>query len=196
MIEYWIDIPNLKTVDLPNSFRYVESKSITSICMNNIEWIDVSPILADIIPITYSCDYIESIESNVTSIHLPDLTCNDLNYTIFNFSRFTTLIELIIGSDSFENVNLFVIDGLNELRLLTIGNNSFSSYEEQGIFHILNCSKLESIEIGEYSFCYYDLFELRNLPNLKFIELGDYVLHFSSSSILLSSIWVIWMDWS
>ena len=47
MIESRIDIPNLQTVDLPNSFRNVESKSITSICMNMNEWIDVSTILTD-----------------------------------------------------------------------------------------------------------------------------------------------------
>ena len=47
MIDYWIDIPNLQTVNLPNSFREVKTKSITSIDMNNNEWIDVSPILAD-----------------------------------------------------------------------------------------------------------------------------------------------------
>ena len=43
------NIPNLKTVDLPDSFQYVESKSITSICMNMNEWIDVSTILANLI---------------------------------------------------------------------------------------------------------------------------------------------------
>ena len=53
MIEWWIDIPNLKTVDLPGSFALgrpfadVKSKSITSSLMNNSERIDVSPILAD-----------------------------------------------------------------------------------------------------------------------------------------------------
>ena len=31
---YKIDIPNLQIVDLPNSFQSVQSKSITSICMN------------------------------------------------------------------------------------------------------------------------------------------------------------------
>ena len=51
MIEWWIDIPNLQTVDLPYSFRSVESKSIKSICMNMNEWIDVSPILADLVQI-------------------------------------------------------------------------------------------------------------------------------------------------
>ena len=51
MIESWIDIPNLQTVDLPNSFKRVQSKSITSICMNMNEWIDVSPILATLVGI-------------------------------------------------------------------------------------------------------------------------------------------------
>ena len=51
MIEYWIDIPNLKIVQLPGSFKYVESKSITSIYMNMNEWIDVSPILANLVKI-------------------------------------------------------------------------------------------------------------------------------------------------
>ena len=47
MIESWIDITNLQTVNLPYSFKYVKSKSITSICMNMNEWIDVSTILTD-----------------------------------------------------------------------------------------------------------------------------------------------------
>ena len=51
MIEWWIDIPNLQTVILPSSFYYIESKSITRICMNMNEWIDVSPILADLVQI-------------------------------------------------------------------------------------------------------------------------------------------------
>ena len=51
MIEWWIDIPNLQTVNLPDSFEYVQTKSITSICMNMNEWIDVSPILANLVQI-------------------------------------------------------------------------------------------------------------------------------------------------
>ena len=41
-------------------------------------------------------------------------------------------------------------------------------------FHILNCVKLESIEIGRYSF--YDYgggFELKNLPKLESIKIGE-----------------------
>ena len=144
------------------------------------EWIDVSPILANLVPITYSRDYIESIKPKVISIHLSDWTCNDIDYTIFNFSRFTLLKKLIIGSNSFCSVNKFVIDGLNELKCIKIGKNSFtkkknsSGNDSSRSFVILNCIELESIEIGSFSFSDYSGgFELNNLPKLSSIEIGD-----------------------
>ena len=180
MTEWWIDIPNLKSVNLPYSFQFVQSISVTSICMNNNEWIDISRKLANLVPVTYSRDYIESIKPKVTSIHLSDWTCNDIDYTIFDFSRFTLLKKLIIGSNSFCSVNKFVIDGLNRLKSLKIGMNSFtkkknsSGNDSSRSFSILNCVELESIEIGEYSFSDYGgLFELFNLPKLYSIKIGD-----------------------
>ena len=180
MIEYWIDIPNLQTVNLPYSFQYVESISVTSICMNMNEWIDVSRKLANLVPVTYSRGYIESIKPKVISIHLSDWTCNDIDYTIFNFSRFTLLKKLIIGSNSFCSVNKFVIDGLNELKCIKIGNNSFTKKknnfgnDSSRSFSILNCIELKSIEIGHHSFSDYGgEFELINLPKLSTIKIGE-----------------------
>ena len=41
-------------------------------------------------------------------------------------------------------------------------------------FHLLNCIELESIEIGRYSFSDYGGgFELRNLPKLSTIKIGE-----------------------
>ena len=186
MIDSWIDIPNLQTVDLPNSFQYVLSTSITSIDMSNNEWIDVSPVLANLIPFTLND--IESLDSNITSIQIPNYSMNIENYTIFNFSRFNLLEELIIGDDSFVYVNEFVIDGLNELKSLIIGMNSFTrnSYgnDVNRSFCILNCAELESIEIGSNSFRYYeDGFELRNLPKLSTIKMVSYNFYSSSFEI-------------
>ena len=147
--------------------------------------LDVSSILIDIIPIYYHYDFIESIDSNVKSVHLPDRICNDEEYTIFNFSRFILLEELEIGSNSVMYVNEFKIDGLNHLKSLKIGMNSFTcvrkndSFDDRidnksRSFHILNCIELESIEIGEYSFNDYGGgFELRNLPKLSTIKIGE-----------------------
>ena len=77
-------------------------------------------------------------------------------------------------------MNLFKIDGLNELKSLKIGKNSFTmeknSYgnDSNRSFSILNCIELESIEIGSYSFSDYGGgFELKNLPKLLTIKIGE-----------------------
>ena len=137
MIEWWIDIPNVETVNLPDSFRYVVSTSITSIDMNNVEWIDVHENLAHLVPFFLSD--IESLDSNITSIYIPNYSLNNEDYTIFNFSRFNLLEELIIGDDSFMYVNEFVINELNKLKSLKIGRNSFysSSFVIKGIIDMI-----------------------------------------------------------
>ena len=161
MIEWWIDIPNLQTVNLPDSFQYVKSKSITSIDMSNNEWIDVSTIFTSILPFTLND--IESLDSNITSIQIPNYSINDLNYTIFNFSRFNLLEELIIGDNCFIYVSEFKIDGLNELKSLEIGSNSFTT--AISTFELKNLPSLSTIKIGEigsnsYNF-YYSSFEIK-----------------------------------
>ena len=159
--------------------------------------LDVSSILIDIIPIYYLYDFIESIDSNVKYIHLPDRICNDEEYTIFNFSRFILLEELEIGSNSFMYVNEFNIDGLNKLKSLKIGMSSFTRVRKNESlddrinnksrsFHILNCVELESIEIGSFSFSDYGGgFELNNLPKLSSIKIGE--TEVNSSNFLYSS---------
>ena len=129
---------------------------------------------------------IELLESNITSIQIPDYSINNENYTVFNFSRFSLLEELEIGNDCFENVELFKIDGLNELKSLKIGINSFTHLTSDDkwdndkanntnrSFSVLNCIALESIEIGSYSFSDYGgEFELKNLPKLSTIKIGE-----------------------
>ena len=127
--------------------------------------------------------------SFITSIVLPDWTCNDADYTIFDFSRFTLVESIEIGNDCFGSVQTFRIDGLNRLKTIKIGKNSFTQVKKilwdddwgeahKGInksksFHILNCESLESIQIGEYSFSdYAGDFELKNLPQLQSIQIG------------------------
>ena len=185
MIESWIDIPNLQTVNLPDSFFHVKSKSITSICMNMNEWIDVSPILEDLIPFT-----LDDINTNSKSIQIRNGSCNNLE-TLY-FSKYTLLEELIIGDDCFSNVELFKIDGLNELKSLKIGMNSFTKKKNDKAkdanrsFCLLNCVKLESIEIGIYSFSDYGGgFELINLPKLSTIKIGE--IGMDSSNFYYSS---------
>ena len=122
---------------------------------------------------------LQAIDSSITSIIIPNWTCNDSDYTIFDFSRFSIVESIEIGNDCFGSVQTFQIEGLNRLKTIKIGYNSFTQKkndegnDKSKSFHILNCESLESIEIGECSFCdYAGEFELKNLPQLQSIQIG------------------------
>ena len=125
-------------------------------------------------------DIIQSIDSSITAITIPNWTCNDSHYTVFDFSRFIKVKSIEIGDDCFGSVKTFKIDGLNRLKTIKIGSNSFThkkngwgEYESKS-FHILNCESLESIQIGQYSFSdFAGNFELKNLPQLQSIKIGS-----------------------
>ena len=157
--------------------------------------LDVNEILSRYIPSesNFSIDQFESLDSNITSLILPNWSCNDVNYTTFDISRFTLLESLEIGDDSFGSIETFLINDLPKLRSLKIGSNSFTKLKhlewdndderipllgaltESKSFHILNCESLESIEIGAFSFFNYaGGFELSNLKSLKSITIGFY----------------------
>ena len=127
---------------------------------------------------------------DVTNLIISSDSCNDLNSLNLNEYRYLKSIE--IGSDCFMNVDIFKIDGLNDLKSLKIGMNSFTKKRNDKAnnpnrsFSILNCDELESIEIGRYSFSDYGGgFELFNLPKLSTIEIG--VVGWYSSNFYYSS---------
>ena len=118
--------------------------------------------------------------------------CNEDSISLFIPIRSYEYID--IGGNCFMYVNEFVVDGLNELKSLKIGWSSFTNRKDSRddsfrSFSILNCGELESIEIGSYSFSDYGgLFELRNLPKLSTIKIGEigvnsYNFFYSSSEI-------------
>ena len=144
--------------------------------------------------------YIPSESNFITSLILPNWSCNDVNYTIFDISRFTLLESLEIGDDSFGSIESFLINDLPKLRSLKIGSNSFTqvkydkiSRNESKSFHILNCESLESIEIGVNTIeigvnSFSDFggeFELSNLESLKSIKIGSFEM--DSSNFFWSS---------
>ena len=124
----------------------------------------------------------------VTELIIPSNCCNDL--TELDLNRFEWLESIEIGDECFGSVKTFKIDGLNQLKSLKIGKNSFTQLKKDDwnrswneardkannqskSFHILNCKSLESIEIGEFSFSDFGGgFELKNLPSLQSIQIG------------------------
>ena len=137
-----------------------------------------------------------SLNNQVTDLIISTNCCNDLK--ALDLNRFKYLHSIEIGNDCFENVQTFQIEGLNRLKCLKIGNNSFTLVKEKTwnddwndacgkannqlkSFHILNCESLESIQIGDYSF--FDFgggFELKDLPRLQSIKVGSFNFCYSS----------------
>ena len=102
------------------------------------------------------------------------------NSTTFHLSNLNSFQSLNIGNEMYNGISTFMIEGLSSLTSISIGSNSFTSMKNgfgndiNKSFHILNCTKLESIEIGEYSFSDYGgQFELSNLPQLQSIQIGQ-----------------------
>ena len=131
----------------------------------------------------------------MTCIVVVSNCCNKLKSLYL--TKYPYLKSIEIGDDCFSNVDIFKIDGLNELKSLKIGMNSFTHFKSivwnlfitnnpNRSFRILNCVELESIEIGIYSFCDCSgIFELRNLPKLSTIKIGD--IGYDSRNFLYSS---------
>ena len=134
------------------------------------------------VPAPLRINVTESVEWSDVSLEVSDLTisskcCNDLN--ALDLSRFKWLRSIEIGDYCFGSVQTFKINGLNQLKTIKIGNNSFTKNRSwYGIdgsktFHILNCESLESIQIGVFSFSdFAGEFELKNLPQLQSIQIG------------------------
>ena len=120
------------------------------------------------------------------------------NYVFDNWdvSWLLNLESIKIYACCYDYMKTFKIDGLNRLKTIKIGSNSFTQkrekYEndESKSFHILNCESLKSIQISKYSFSDFGgEFELKNLPQLQSIEISS--CNFYHSSFVIRGIDVI-----
>ena len=121
-------------------------------CQVNATYADITPVFFPYKVLNYS--YIQSINISATFITIPNWTCNE-NYKVFDFSRFSCVESIEIGNDCFGSVQTFKIDGLNRLKTLKIGNNSFTQKknwygsDKSKSVHILDCEpQLQFVHIG------------------------------------------------
>ena len=173
-------------------FENVKSSSTSSIEfeLNVLIYIDVNESLSKLIPIPLN--NLNELDSSLSNMNIPSWSFNnELNMIELNLNRFLIMESIEIGNDCFESVQTFRIEGLNRLKTIKIGNNSFTQFKlndfkndfagsiskcrnESKSFHILNCELLKVIEIGQFSFCDFGgEFELRNLDNLESIKIGE-----------------------
>jgi len=116
---------------------------------------------------------------------------NEASRTQLKLRRLVRLKRIVIGDDCFGKVRVFELDGLGELESVVIGERSFRiSYyvRNDGSCRIVNCPKLKSIQIRQFSFDDYHSFELNNLPSLQSIDIGrecfQHVTSFSLTGLI------------
>ena len=138
--------------------------------VNDCEWYNGTESDTD-----YEGDGSEPLNIGMKHLKLTD-NCVLVDWDV---SWFLNLESIEIDNDCFKSVETFKIDGMNRLKTIRIGNNSFTQKKKSRrddklkSFHILNCESLESIQIGPYSFVdFAGDFELKNLPQLQSIQIG------------------------
>ena len=112
-------------------------------------------------PVISSYQQLINLDPNVQSITIKSGTCGEIEFTTFDIDRFTQLRRLIIQSSSLQQLRLFAINQLNSLQTITI--ESYVSSANEGSFRISNCSSLNSISIGSNSFISFNEFSLYSL---------------------------------
>ena len=130
------------------------------------------------------------IDIHTESIEIVNNSFNEVNSFIPLFFLHS-LKRMVIGDECFERVRVFELNGLGELESVVIGKKSFT-YDKtlsdlwkrensNGSYRMVNCPKLKSIHIGDYSFAFYSIFELNSLPSLQSIGIGGACFYWVSS---------------
>ena len=103
---------------------------------------------------------------------------NDENITTLHFPPLLVRLKRIeIGDECFKHVREFVIDGLESLESVKIGEYCFridGGERDDGVCQITNCPNLRQLEIGDWSFADFKSFEISHLNSLQSINFGDY----------------------
>ncbi|KAK8793061.1 hypothetical protein WA588_005798 [Blastocystis sp. NMH] len=119
-----------------------------------------------------------SLTSNplgIEELKIGDNGYNDGSVTELKLSGLARLKRIVIGNSCFGKVRVFELDGMSELESVVIGYQSCRIGDRKrsdGSYRIVNCPKLKSIQICQFSFSDYYSFELNNLPSLQSISIG------------------------
>ena len=135
-----------------------------------------------------------TIDSHTEVIEIPNKSFNEVESFLLP-SFLHSLKQIMIGDECYGSVRLFELNGLSELESIMIGQKSctytksldeiWSMERNDGSCRIVNCPKLNSIQIGDWSFFDYQSFEMGNLPSLQSIEFGVRCLQYTASFSLI-----------
>ena len=93
-----------------------------------------------------------------------------------DLSVFKKLKQVEIGNECFEHVREFVIDGLESLESVKIGEWCFrigGNERDDGVCRIANCPNLHQLNLGYDSFSDFQSFEISNVNSLQSIKFDE-----------------------
>ena len=113
-------------------------------------------------------------------------SCDDISKMKMDLSEFKRLKRIEIGNECFKHVREFVIDGLESLESVKIGNWCFRidwKERDDGVCQITNCPNLRQLEIGDYSFVDFQSFEISNVNSIQSIKFGRECFKYADFSL-------------
>ena len=142
---------------------------------------------------------IENTPKDVTNLYIGmhgeprERNLSEEGLTVVNFYSLglTQLQSISIGSGCFEEIEEFVLDGLEKLENIRVGNSSFSDCGR--ICRITNCPNLRQLLISYDSFGLFDRFELSNVNSLQSIQIDSDCFR-GIKSCMLKGEWNEWMN--
>ena len=110
----------------------------------------------------------------VNELIFVDNCCNELSFIKLDFSSFSNLKKIEVGSNSLNHVNRLTMSGLNKLTELSIGEGSLSNTREL----IIGSNSLNHVDLQSI--------DLKPFANLRTLSIGSNSLQ-STKHILTST---------
>lgn len=128
-----------------------------------------------------SIDRILTLPPIIPTLFISDNSCNEGITQSMDFSRFTNLNKLVIGSNAFNNLDVFELINLPSLSEFKVGSNSLQ--QTVGLI-AQSLPSLRIIEIGDHSFQSSSVFAIDDsLEALEGLSIGNGCFQGNVSSV-------------
>lgn len=123
------------------------------------------------------------VHNRMETISIPSNTNTDISSLIL-LDCLQGIRTITIGNSCFPKVRQLEIRGMKRLERLTIGTDSFTQKQESkerldGTCCVINCTSLRFIDIGNRSFEDFHTLQLKSLPTLETLQLGENCFQYS-----------------
>ena len=117
----------------------------------------------------------QPLHNHIEELIVSSNSCNGREWSVLDLSFMPCLQLLEVGDSCIVHVDEVKLIGLNQLESVVIGKECFigSRSDHLDYFYLKNCPRLRELKIGCYSFCFYSVCEIENVPSLEVIEMGE-----------------------